>query len=290
MVTLECPTVGITGGCTQSPLSTAFGFSADNKLEFEGLTAEGKFVAVNPSSPEHVDLFWALSCSDSGNHGIVVSVTLKAHPDVIISAASFTIAEPYLDYSAVVNAWYAALPDMVGSGIMATYYAEKDLIDGFPITGYNRTQVYLEDALAPFIESMAAMNVSLQPNYAQFASYHDHYGQYYWPPASRHLRRCRAAPHGWPASSAKGSSDCRSRDQRNTPAGCSINRASYECVALRRPYQKSNSTAAPACGRHVCLQLSLLLQGALFKMLATQDNITDVVMPIIEQVTPNAGA
>ena len=149
VVTGECPIVGITGGYTQSPLSTAFGFSADNKLEFVGLTAEGKFVAVNPSLHEHVDLFWALSCSDSGNYGVVVSVTLKAHPDAIISAASFTIAEPYLDYSAVVNAWYAALPDIVDSGIMATYYAEKDLIDVFPITGYNRTQVYLEDALAP---------------------------------------------------------------------------------------------------------------------------------------------
>ena len=72
-------------------------------------------------------------------------------------------------------------------------------------------------------------------------------------------------PMGGRLLSARSSSDCRPRDQRNTPTECSINRASYECVALRWPYQKSGPTTAPACGRHVCLQLSLLLQGALFK-------------------------
>jgi len=95
VVTGECPSVGIAGGYTQSgghsPLSTAFGLSADNTLEFEVVTADGQFVTANPSSPAHADLFWALSGSGAGNYGVVVSVTLKAHPDAITSAASFTI-------------------------------------------------------------------------------------------------------------------------------------------------------------------------------------------------------
>ncbi|KAK0510018.1 hypothetical protein JMJ35_007412 [Cladonia borealis] len=177
VVTGECPTVGIAGGYTHSPLSTAFGLSADNTLEFG--SSDGRW-GVRHRKP-------------------ILARTRRPLLGTQWHAASFTIARSYLDYSAIANAWHAALPDILDSGTMATYYAEKDLIDIFSITGYNRTQADLEDALVPFIESMAAMNVS------RFAD-----------PTRR------AVPFS--------------------------------------------------------------------RMLATQDNITDVVMPIIEQVTPNAGA
>ena len=294
VVTGECPSVGIAGGYTQSgghsPLSTAFGLSADNTLEFEVVTADGKFVTANPSSPKYADLFWALSGSGAGNFGVVVSVTLKAHPDAMTSAASFTIAEPYLDYSAIVDAWHAALPDILDSGTMATYYAQKDLIDVYSITGYNRTQADLEDALVPFIESMAAMNVSLQPNYTQFASYHDHYAQYYGP-----------LPVGifGVAGELLMGGRLLLRDALPT-VGPAINETFQ--LGIRLIGQAMNvSRFADPTRRAVLPQWrdAVVMSAYSFPysfavpfsdMVATQNNITDVVMPIIEQVTPNAGA
>lgn len=185
VVTGECPTVGVAGGYTQngghSPLATAFGLGADQTLEFEVVTPDGKLVTASPSSAEHSDLFWALSGSGAGNYGVVVSVTVKGHPDTITSGAGFTIDNPSLDYSAILNAWHDALPGILDSGTMVTYLVLKDSMTVFSVTGYNRTKSDVQGALAPFISSLADMDITLQPNYTQFDSYHNHYSHYYGP-------------------------------------------------------------------------------------------------------------
>lgn len=294
VVTGECPSVGIAGGYTQSgghsPLSTAFSLSADNTLEFEVVTADGQFVTASPSSPEHADLFWALSGSGAGNYGVVISVTLKAHPDAITSAAAFTIAEPNHDYSAIVDAWHAALPAILDSGMMATYYAQKDILAVHSLTGYNRTRADLEDALAPFIGSMAAMNVFLQPNYTQLDSYHDHYTQYYGPlpvgafgvagdllMGGRLLLR-DALPKVGPAI--------------NTTFQLGV-RFIGQAMNVSRFADPTRRAVLPQWRDAVVMSAYTYPYSSTVpfsEMLATQDNITDTVMPIIEQVTPDAGA
>ena len=294
VVTGECPSVGIAGGYTQSgghsPLSTAFGLSADNTLEFEVVTADGRFVTANASSPEHADLFWALSGSGAGNYGVVVSVTLKAHPDAMTSAASFTIAEPNLDYSAIVDAWHAALPAILDSGAMATYYAQKDLIVVYTITGYNRTQANLEDALVPFVGSMAALNVSLQPNYTQFDSYYEHYTNYYGP--------LPVGAFGVAGELLMGGR-LLLRDALPT-VGPALNsifelgvRVIGQAMNVSRFADPSRRAVLPQWRDAVVMSAYTFPYSftvPFSDMEATQNNITDTVMPIIEQVTPNAGA
>lgn len=180
VVTGECPTVGVIGGYTQSgghsPLSTAFGLGADNTLEFEVVTADGQLVTASPYS-EYADLFWALSGSGAGNYGVVVSATIRAHPEAITSGASFIISQQGIDYMQVVNAWHTALPEILDSGTMVTYYASANTLGVLTLTGYNRTQRDIEAALTPFISSAAALGVSVNPNYTQFDTYHDYYGR-----------------------------------------------------------------------------------------------------------------
>lgn len=294
VVTGECPSVGIAGGYTQSgghsPLSTAFGLSADNTLEFEVVTANGQLVTANPSSSEHADLFWALSGGGAGNYGVVVSVTLKAHPDAITSAASFTIEEPDLNYSAILNAWHGVLPNILDSGTMATYSAQKDNINVDSLTGYNRTQADLEDALMPFIGSMAAMNVSLQPNYTEFDSYHDHYAHYYGPLPVGHfgvageilmggrLLLREALPTVGPAINATLQLGVMFIGQAlNVSRFADPNRR-----AVLPQWRDAVVMSAYAFPYSFTVPFS--------EMVATQDTITDTVMPIIEQATPDAGA
>lgn len=294
VVTGECPLVGIAGGYTQSgghsPLSTAFGLSADNTLEFEVVTADGQLVTASPSSPDHADLFWALSGSGAGNYGVVVSATMKAHPDAITSAASFIIGDPNLDYGAVVEAWHAVLPDILDAGMMATYYAQKDLINVYSLTGYNRTQTDLERALAPFIASMAAINVSLQPNYTQFPSYHDHYANYYGP-----------LPVGIFGTAGEYLLGGRLLHRDVLPSiGPAIN-ATFQ-LGVRVIGQAMNVTRFAAPSKRAVLPqwrdavvmssytLPYSFSVPFSDMVASQDKITNEVMPIIEKVTPGAGA
>ncbi|RYP42271.1 hypothetical protein DL767_000435 [Monosporascus sp. MG133] len=292
VVTGECPTVGVAGGYVQngghSPLATAFGLGADQTLEFEVVTADGQLVTASPS--EHADLFWALSGSGAGNYGVVVSVTLKAHPDSATSGAGFVIEEPDLDYSLILDTWHAALPDILDAGTMATYYATNATMVLWSLTGYNRTPTDLSSALTPFINALATLNITLQPNYTSFASYHDYYTHYFGPlPAGhfgvvgtqliggRFLLR-DALPHVGPAINAS------LLQIGGTLIGQAVNVSRFE----------SPTRAVMPQWRHAAVMSAYSLPYdftvPFADMQAQQDRITRDIMPRIEAVTPGAGA
>lgn len=292
-VTGECPTVGVAGGFIQngghSPLATTFGLGADQTLELEVVTADGEFVTASPSSPEHADLFWALSGAGAGNYGVVVSATLKAYPDGMTSGAGFVIEEPNLDYSAILNAWHATLPDILDTGTMATYYATKDTLVVYSVTGFNRTKGDIQDALAPFISSMTAMNLTLQPNYTQFDSYHKHYSDYYGPLPAGHfgvvgekllggrLLLRDALPHVGPAMNE-------TLQMGGTVIGQSLNVSRFESPTRAVLPQWRN--AAVMTGYTLPYDFTVPFS----EMQRQQDRITNDIMPLIKAVTPGAGA
>lgn len=289
----ECPTVGVAGGWIQngghSPLATAFGLGADQTLEFEVVTADGHFVTASPSSPKHSDLFWALSGSGAGNYGVVVSVTMRAHPDAVTSGATFHIQGPNIDFSAVLNAWHASLPGLLDAGLMATYLATKDQLLVDPITGYNRTKSDLEAALAPFITSLAAMDIALQPNYTQFDSYHDFYLHYFGPlPGGRYgtvssqLLGSRLLSREHLAGA--GGAINETLQMGATLIGQAMDVSGFGSAARAVLPQWRDAAASSA----FCLPYDLAAPVA--EMAARQDRITDAIMPAIEAVSPGAGA
>ncbi|KAI1824157.1 6-hydroxy-D-nicotine oxidase [Xylaria intraflava] len=291
-VTGECPTVGVAGGYVQngghSPLSSAFGLGADQTLEFEVVTADGELVIANPS--ERADLFWALSGSGAGNYGVVVSVTLKVHPDSVTSGAGFAIQDPGVNYSEVVDLWHAALPDILDAGIMATYYATNTTLVVYSLTGYNRTKEDISSALKPFINTLSNMNLELRPNYTSFASYHDHYSYYYGPLPAGHFGVAGATliggrfllrsalPDVGPAISGLLSKE------GVMLVGQAVNIARFE----------SPTRAVIPQWRRAAVMSSYALpydfSAPFSEMQARQDHITKNIMPKIEAVTPGAGA
>jgi hypothetical protein len=77
-----CPTVGVAGyvqGGGVGALSRAHGLAADNLLAATLVTANGSDV-VSVTATSHPDLFFALRGSGGGNFGVLVDVTLAAHP------------------------------------------------------------------------------------------------------------------------------------------------------------------------------------------------------------------
>ncbi|KAJ4419207.1 hypothetical protein N0V82_005114 [Gnomoniopsis sp. IMI 355080] len=294
VVTGECPTVGIAGGYTQSgghsPLSGAFGLSAHNTLEFEVVTADGILVTASPSFEEYADLFWALSGSGSGNFGVVVSVTLKAHPDAVTSGTTFNISQPGLDYAAIANAWHKLLPDLLESGLQITYYAAITQMGVVSVTGYNHTQADLEARLTPFVDFMATQGYTLQPIYTQFNSYHDHYTHYYGP-----------LPTGALGVAGEWLMGGRLLSRDILPDyGATLNDTLHLGVNLIGQAMNTTRFATPAKRAvlpqwHEALVMSVYVLPWSFDvpfadMVATQEYINTVVMPIVESATPGAGA
>ncbi|KAF2850038.1 FAD-binding domain-containing protein [Plenodomus tracheiphilus IPT5] len=294
VVTGECPTVGLAGGYTQSgghsPLSSTFGLGADNTLAFEVVTADGELVTASRTSSKHSDLFWALSGAGAGNYGVVVSMTVRAHPEAITTGANFTIADPSLNYSAIHRAWHAALPAIVDSGLQITYYTAANVVGALTITGYNRTKSDVQKALAPFIKSISYMNYTVKPDYAEFSSYHDYYLHTYGP-----------LPGG--AFGAAGEWLMGGRlllRQQLQSVGPMLDKVHNLGVVQLGQAQNVARFATPKVRavlpqwRDTVVMSSYVLpwsfQVPFANMSATQDFITDTVMPIVEAATPGAGA
>ena len=92
----ECGTVGLTGGYTQGgghgPLNSAYGLAADNVLEWEVVTGEGKHLTANPQ--QNSELYWALSGGGGGTYGVVLSMTTTLHPEGPVAGPSLSFASP----------------------------------------------------------------------------------------------------------------------------------------------------------------------------------------------------
>ncbi|KAK0651725.1 putative isoamyl alcohol oxidase [Cercophora newfieldiana] len=300
-VTGECSTVGLAGGYTQggghSALSTSFGLSADNTLEFEVITASGQLLTA--SRTRNPDLYWALSGGGGGNYGVVVSLTVKTFPDRKIGGASlsfFAHEVPTESFYAAIDAFHAALPAMVDAGSMVVYYFTSTFFMIAPLTAYDKSEAEVRAIMAPFVATLTAMNVTHNAAYSETANYWDHYNTYFGPLPNGAIQIGIAQYGG-----------------RLVPRRTITNNASATALAgagrfiaeqgvtwigvgtdvSRFGARKSNSVL-PAWRDalvHVTLTTPWSFEPSAWgQMLNNQDFMTNTIMPAIEAVTPGSGA
>lgn len=158
----SCPTVGPAGGYTQggghSLLTGAYGFGADNVLEWEVVTAAGKHIVATPTRNQ--DLYWALSGGGGGTYGVVVSMTSRVFPDGPIAAAtlSFDVAaaggvEPFWDGVGTFLEQLKLLLD--NDGVVAEFFITNDTLDVFGLMGPHHTTNQLTALLSPLASSVS---------------------------------------------------------------------------------------------------------------------------------------
>ncbi len=125
------PTTGVGGlalGSGSGWLERSFGYTCDNLVEAEVVTAEGE--QVRASARENVDLFWALR-GGGGNFGVVTAFHLRLHPIPPLLLAG-RLVFPAGRASEVVRAFrdvVATAPDALG-GAVVFHTAPDD--DAFP--------------------------------------------------------------------------------------------------------------------------------------------------------------
>ncbi|KAI0380480.1 FAD-binding domain-containing protein [Hypomontagnella monticulosa] len=294
VLTGECPTVGLAGGYTQggghSALSSNFGLAADNTLSFEVVTPTGQLLTA--SQTENQDLFWALSGGGGGNYGVVISMTVRAYPDATVSGATFLINAPDENPEQifdVIDAFHAALPGIVDSGVMIIYFFTNTFLQVPAMTAYNKTQAEAEQILQPLADSLAAMGVSFEPKFTEFSSYSDHYDNYWGPlpegniQVGTQLFGGRLIPRSVLPNFSSTARKIAEMGVTYIGVGHNVSR-----------FGQDNVNSVLPQWRHSIVQVSLTLpwsfQVPFAEGVEAQRRITDQIQPVIEAATPGAGA
>ncbi|ATY62592.1 FAD-type 2 [Cordyceps militaris] len=144
----------ITGG-GHSILSPRYGLAADQVIEMEVVTADGRIQKVNQD--QNTDLFWALRGGGGSTFGVVTSFTVKTVPSPKMTVAqfiAFTVPDaPFLsDLLGVVGAHSPALMNggMSGYNIVNRNFSNPTPGSGLPdyLAGFQGRLAVLDDPQA----------------------------------------------------------------------------------------------------------------------------------------------
>lgn len=145
----DCPSVGIAGGYIQgggaSPLGSKFGLAVDQALEWEVVTAPGELLIANQSQNE--DLYWALSGGGGGTYGMVLSVTVRLHPNMPVASATLTFIESSDAYWDIVQTFLLILPAIEAAGVSVYWQA-------IPGNMFRMPQLYFPDGTTQKLEEL----------------------------------------------------------------------------------------------------------------------------------------
>ncbi|KAE8352510.1 hypothetical protein BDV28DRAFT_124558 [Aspergillus coremiiformis] len=292
----ECPTVGLAGGYIQggghSALSTSFGLGADNALSFEVVTAAGQLVTA--SRRQNKDLFWALSGGGAGNYGVVVSVTVKAHPDTTTSGAGLQFTQTANTTQAfwqAVTTFHTLLPQMTDQGVTVIYQMAPGFFAINPVTGYNKTAEDIQTILAPFTTALTHLGIAYKVTYTEYTSYYDHYNKYMGPLPYGNLAVAeyqyggRLIPRDVLENNAVGMATV----LRNLTAHGVI--AVGVGMNVSQPGDVSNAIFPALRNAAVTMQIGTHWNKTAprSQMIADQRKITDEYVPQLEAVTPGSG-
>jgi len=295
----ECPTVGVAGGYTQggghSALSTSFGLSADNTLEFEVVTADGKLVTATRT--KNADLYWALSGGGGGNYGVVVSMTVKSFPDAPVGGATlsfFTSENPTETFYKAIDVFHAALPAMIEAGAMVVYYFTSSFFMIAPVTAYNKSTAEVEAIMSPLLTSLTALGVKYTSGYSQAATYYEHYDKYFGPLPVGNIQVGIAQYGGRlvPLSAFETNATAMSQVARY------IAEKGVTWIGVGTdvsPFGKKEANSVLPAWRQPLVHATLTTPWSFEpskwdEMLANQRLMTYDIMPAIEAVTPGSGA
>ncbi|KAH8589398.1 hypothetical protein B0O99DRAFT_636793 [Bisporella sp. PMI_857] len=189
------PTVGCIGGWAQGgghgPASRDYGLGADQILEAQVVLASGRVVTA--SACQNPELYTAIRGGGGGTYGIVVSTTIKAHPQSPVVAQDLSFyPRSNADISAFFQALttlYASFPEISEAGYSGygnwAYSSFGPVVPGSgATTGYQHTLAIFNRSLpsartifAPTAAKLAFFNASLVFNitYLSFPTYHAYY-------------------------------------------------------------------------------------------------------------------
>jgi hypothetical protein len=182
----ECGSVAIAGGYSQggghSILNTAYGMGSDNVLEWELITAEGKYVVATPD--ENADLYWALSGGGPGTFGVVLSMTAKLHPEGPFAGGSLVLNTADLDQETfwkAVELWYQSFPAFIKDGNTIQFVFTNNTFNIQSINLPDQEAAAVERLVAPYIAELDRLKITYNLTSGISDTYYEHFDRYYGP-------------------------------------------------------------------------------------------------------------
>ncbi|KAK0111243.1 hypothetical protein ONS95_001616 [Cadophora gregata] len=178
----EGVTVGVMGGYIQggghSPLSSLHGMASDQVLSMEVVTPDGRFVTAD--FKQNTELFWALRGGGGSTFGVVTSVTIKAYPDLPVTASTFSFKVGGNITSE--NFWKGFrlfldhFPSLSAKGIYAYWF----ILSGSttptflmqPFWAPGKTLDETNALLAPWFAQLNALNITFTPKTIHYDSHY----------------------------------------------------------------------------------------------------------------------
>ncbi|KAI0533594.1 FAD-binding domain-containing protein [Xylaria digitata] len=154
----SCPDVGVVGGFTQgggiSLVSGLYGLGADNVLEWEVVTVDGKHLTATPT--HNADLYWALSGGGGGTYAVVVSMTTRLFKDGTTSGAMLEFGIDSLggveQYWDAVGIFFDQLRSLIGTnGFNADVIVTNDTLSVFSLLSASHTAAELRNLTEPLV-------------------------------------------------------------------------------------------------------------------------------------------
>lgn len=166
------PSVAAMGGWAQGgghgPASRQFGLGADQVLEMDVVLATGQVVTANAC--QNSDLFFALRGGGGGTYGVVVSMTVKAHPMVSVAVQHLAIGALTPDTTGLLDTvaiMFSAYPDLNDAGYAG--YGQWTINSPTPLFA-SFTAGYVH-GIYMFNKSVAQAQAAFDATRARLASY-----------------------------------------------------------------------------------------------------------------------
>jgi hypothetical protein len=174
----NCPSVTLAGGWIQGGghgiLSSKYGLGADQVLEFEVITADGRLLTATPSN-DHSDLFWALTGGGGGTFGVVLSMTIKTYLETPMSIALLTVPRlPDQDpkaFKSFFSTFLSTLPAILDSGVTVIWALFPTAFMIFPAAGPALTAQELDTLLEPTRARLKELDLPHEYSSATYPDY-----------------------------------------------------------------------------------------------------------------------
>jgi FAD/FMN-containing dehydrogenase len=124
------------------------------------VTASGQHLIASPE--KYSDLFWALSGGGGGTFAVVMSVTVKAHPEVSTASATLTFSGAGVaadTFWSIVRNFVVGITPMVGVGAVAIWAVIGRTFSLTPISWPGGTVDQLHSSLTSTLALLNQSNI-----------------------------------------------------------------------------------------------------------------------------------
>lgn len=173
-------------------MSGYLGLAADNVLSFDVITADGDFVTAN--AKENTDLFWALKGGGPSTFGVVISMTVKTHPEVpsigILQISPYETLRLMISIAMLLNITGTGNMDRFWKGVthfrkhanqfssagMYVWYSVRaNQLTIQPVVAPNFTRADFDKVTQPLIEKLRVDEIDFKVEVREFRTFYELY-------------------------------------------------------------------------------------------------------------------